>query len=236
MLKIGKWLAVISLVFLLIGTIAYFYAQDDMIETLDPKTTNLVELSPNSSQSVELERMGLYVALRIEGENTLPELKLINNSGKEIDGREAAWYDFDRTGLDGSIYQTVMVFENTKNEEYVLYNEGETTLWLIDETSNQIEIMSDPGFIAITCGFCMGIPLAILALITLLIGWRKGANNQKISISDELYIDKERGKIKIVKNIQNIPDPFIGNNDLSVRKTENIENKDTFWEDWDNQK
>ncbi|MGB1435841.1 MAG: hypothetical protein ACPG8U_01890 [Candidatus Thalassarchaeaceae archaeon] len=236
MLKIGKWLAVISLVFLLIGTIAYFYAQDDMIEILDPKTTNLVELSPNSSQSVELERMGLYVALRIEGENTLPELKLINNSGKEIGGREAAWYDFDRTGLDGSIYQTVMVFENTKNEEYVLYNEGETTLWLIDETSNQIEIMSDPGFIAITCGFCMGIPLAILALITLLIGWRKGANNQKLSISDELYIDKERGKIKIVKNIQNIPDPFIENNDLSVRKTENIENKDTFWEDWDNQK
>ena len=236
MLKIGKWLAVISLVFLLIGTIAYFYAQDDMIEILDPKTTNLVELSPNSSQSVELERMGLYVALRIEGENTLPELKLINNSGKEIGGREAAWYDFDRTGLDGSIYQTVMVFENTKNEEYVLYNEGETTLWLIDETSNQIEIMSDPGFIAITCGFCMGIPLAILALITLLIGWRKGANNQKISISDELYIAKERGKIKIVKNIQNIPDPFIGNNDLSVRKTENIENKDTSWEDWDNQK
>jgi hypothetical protein len=236
LLKIGKWLAVISLVFLLIGTIAYFYAQDDMIEILDPKTTNLVELSPNSSQSVELERMGLYVALRIEGENTLPELKLINNSGKEIGGREAAWYDFDRTGLDGSIYQTVMVFENTKNEEYVLYNEGETTLWLIDETSNQIEIMSDPGFIAITCGFCMGIPLAILALITLLIGWRKGANNQKLSISDELYIDKERGKIKIVKNIQNIPDPFIENNDLSVRKTENIENKDTFWEDWDNQK
>ncbi|MAS00670.1 MAG: hypothetical protein CMA42_00670 [Euryarchaeota archaeon] len=236
MLKIGKWLAVISLVFLLIGTIAYFYAQDDMIEILDPKTTNLVELSPNSSQSVELERMGLYVALRIEGENTLPELKLINNSGKEIDGREAAWYDFDRTGLDGSIYQTVMVFENTKNEEYILYNEGETTLWLIDETSNQIEIMSDSGFIAITCGFCMGIPLAILALITLVIGWRKGANNQKISISDELYIDKERGKIKIVKNIQNIPDPFMENNDLSARETESIENEDTFWEDWDNQK
>jgi hypothetical protein len=82
----------------------------------------------------------------------------------------------------------------------------------------------------------MGIPLAILALITLLIGWRKGANNQKLSFSDELYIDKERGKIKIVKNIQNIPDPFMENNDLNAIKTENIENKDTFWKDWDNQK
>ena len=69
-----------------------------MIEVLDPKTTNLVELPPNSSQSVELERMGLYVALRIDGEDTLPELKLINSSGKEIEGREAAWYDFDRAG------------------------------------------------------------------------------------------------------------------------------------------
>lgn len=236
MLRIGKWLAVISLVFLLMGTIAYFYAQDDMIEILDPKSTNLVELPPNTSQSVELERMGLYVALRIDREDTLPELKLINSSGKEIEGRDAAWYDFDRTGVDGSIYQTVMVFENTKNEEYILYNEGETTLWLIDETSNQIEIMSDPGFIAISCGFCMGIPLAIFAAIALIIGWRKGVNNQKISISEELYIDKEGGKIKIVTDIQNIPDPFIKNNDLSISKTENIEKRDTFWEDWDNQK
>ena len=236
MLRIGKWLAVTSLSFLLVGTIAYFYAQDDMIEVLDPKTTNLVELPPNSSQSVELERMGLYVALRIDGEDTLPELKLINSSGKEIEGREAAWYDFDRAGVDGSIYQTVMVFENTKNEKYILYNEGETTLWLIDETSNQIEIMSDPGFIAISCGFCIGIPLAILAVITLLIGWRKGTKNKKTSISDELYIDKQGGKIKIVTDIQNIPDPFIKNNDLRTNKTENIEKKDTFWEDWDNQK
>ena len=236
MLRIGKWLAVISLVFLLMGTIAYFYAQDDMIEILDPKSTNLVELPPNTSQSVELERMGLYVALRIDREDTLPELKLINSSGKEIEGRDAAWYDFDRTGVDGSIYQTVMVFENTKNEEYILYNEGETTLWLIDETSNQIEIMSDPGFIAISCGFCMGIPLAIFAAIALIIGWRKGVNNQKISISEELYIDKEGGKIKIVTDIKNIPDPFIKNNDLSISKTENIEKRDTFWEDWDNQK
>ena len=83
MLKIGKWLAVISLVFLLIGAIAYFYAQDDMIEILDPKTTNLVELSPNSSESVELERMGLYVALRIEGENTLPCLLYTSPSPRD---------------------------------------------------------------------------------------------------------------------------------------------------------
>ena len=48
--------------------------------------------------------------------------------------------------------------------------------------------------------------------------------------------EKERGKIKIVKNIQNIPDPFMENNNLSARETESIENEDTFWEDWDNQK
>lgn len=236
MLRIGKWLAVISLVFLLMGTIAYFYAQDDMIEILDPKTTNLVELSPNTSQSVELERMGLYVALRIDGEDTLPELKLINSSGKEFEGREAAWYDFNRAGVDGSIYQTVMVFENTKNEKYILYNEGETTLWLIDETSNQIEIMSDPGFIAISCGFCMGIPLAILAVISLIIGWRKRTNNQKILTSNEVYIDKEGGKIKIVTDTQNVPDPFMKNNNIRTSKIENMEKKDTYWEDWDNQK
>ena len=29
---------------------------------------------------------------------------------------------------------------------------------------------------------------------------------------------------------------FIKNNDLSISKTENIEKRDTFWEDWDNQK
>jgi hypothetical protein len=82
----------------------------------------------------------------------------------------------------------------------------------------------------------MGIPLAILAIIALITGWRKGAKNQKISISDELYIDKEGGKIKIVTDIQNVPDPFIKNNDLRTGKTENIEKKDGFWEDWDNQK
>ena len=40
----------------------------------------------------------------------------------------------------------------------------------------------------------------------------------------------------IVTDIQNIPDPFIKNNDLRTNKTENIEKKNTFWEDWDNQK
>ena len=37
------------------GTLAYFYAENEMIEILDPENNNLVELAPNSSQSVELE-------------------------------------------------------------------------------------------------------------------------------------------------------------------------------------
>ena len=82
----------------------------------------------------------------------------------------------------------------------------------------------------------MGIPLAILAVITLMIGWRKETSNQKILTSNELYIDKEGGKIKIVTDIQNVPDSFIKNDDLRTSKTENIGKKDTFWEDWDNQK
>lgn len=235
MLKIGKWLTVISLAFLLVGATSYFYSQDEMLEIIDPETTNLVKLSPNTSQSIELEKMGLYVALRLNGENTLPEIKLMNSSGKEIVGRDAAWYDFDRAGADGSIYQTVMIFENPKDEEYILYNEGETTLWLIDETSNQVEIMSNPGFIGTICGFCMGIPLVILGLITLIIGWRKKANIQNVSTSDGLYINKEGGKIKIVTNIQNIPEPFKKNNDLDEDEIKNIEEKDAIWKDWDNQ-
>ena len=235
LLKIGKWLTALSLVFLLMGTLSYFYAEDDMIEILDPEITNLAELAPNTSQSIELEKMGLYVALRIEGDNTLPELKMINSSGKEIEGRDAVWYDWPRTGTDGIVYETVKVFQNTENEEYILYNEGNTTLWLIDETSNQIDVMSDPGFIAISCGFCIGIPLAMLGFVSLIIGWRRKSKNQDISVHNELYINKKGEEIKIVSNIENIPDPFMKSNDFVTHKKINIEKKDTFWEDWDNQ-
>tara|TARA_X000001036_G_scaffold272480_1_gene253063 strand:- start:38308 stop:38964 length:657 start_codon:yes stop_codon:yes gene_type:complete len=217
------------------GTLSYFYAEDEMIEILDPENNNLVELAPNSSQSVELEKMGMYVALRVDKNNELAELKLINSSGKEIEGRDAAWYDFPRTGVDGTIYETVKVYENPEKEQYILYNQGNTTLWLIDETSNQIEMFSNPSFIALTCGFCFGIPLAIIGLLILIIGWRRKKNIRLKTISNEFYIDKENENIKIITDTKKIPDPFI-KTDLEVsQKVKISDSKDDFWEDWDNQ-
>ena len=235
MLRLGKWLTAISLIFLLMGTLSYFYAEDEMIEILDPENNNLVELAPNSSQSVELEKMGMYVALRADKNNDLAELKLINSSGKEIEGRDAAWYDFPRTGVDGTIYETVKVYENPEKDQYILHNQGNTTLWLIDETSNQIEMFSNPSFIALTCGFCFGIPLAIIGLLILIIGWRRKKNIRLETISNEVYIDKENENIKIITDTKKISDPFI-KTDLEVsQKVKISDSKDDFWEDWDNQ-
>ena len=235
MLKLGKWLTAISIIFLLMGTLAYFYAENEMIEILDPENNNLVELAPNSSQSVELEKMGMYVALRMDKNNGLAELKLINSSGKEIEGRDAAWYDFPRTGVDGTIYETVKVYENPENEQYILYNEGNTTLWLIDETSNQIEMFSNPSFIALTCGFCFGIPLAIIGLFILIIGWRRKKNARKKSISNDFYVDQKNENIKIIMDTEKVPDPFIKSGLEISNNVKSSDNKDNFWEDWDNQ-
>ena len=237
LLQIAKWLTLASFLLLLIGAIGIALIDDDSLNILDPSVTNMAELSPDSSKSISLENRGIYVALRIPGEETESNLRLIDSLGEEERGRTANWYDFPRTGTDGTIYDTVRVFEINNDGDFILYNEGNNTLWLVDETSYQADILGEFSFLIVSLGCCLGIITGILALLLALIGWRRRSKetNVKIGIVSDILIENQNTKIKIIKSEGKIPDPFIDNRKNTESDTVKNNEKDNFWQDWDNQ-
>ena len=219
--------------------------------------TNLAKLSPESSESIYLDSTKIYVALRIDDGISDASLKLINNSGDEYEGRSANWLDLPRTGIDNTVYITVRVFEIKNEGDYILFNEGNNTLWFVDETANQFEIFNESYILLVSLSCCMGIPIGFIALFLGIIGWRKEKKNIDLIIDNQsgTELGDMESEIRIITNEEKIPEPFIEKNnanlinstkdkvnlkyfdDTSESKEENKKLKnDTYWEEWDNDK
>ena len=65
----AKRLTGVSVLLLLIGVVSYYFAMPAMFEELDPAQNNMLELGPGEDGQVEIEDLGEYVALRLEGVN-----------------------------------------------------------------------------------------------------------------------------------------------------------------------
>ena len=236
LLKSAKWFTLFSFLLLLVSVVSYVNANEDIEEIYDPIGNNMAELPPEGSQTVELKENGIYIALRVRGFDIEPELKLINSTGKEYLGRSPVWLDFPRVGVDDTIYDVVRVFEPTQNEEYIFYNEGNNTLWLIDEVSNQRDVSQTTSIFIFSIGCCLGIPIGVIAFILAIMGWRKGLKgiDKGVKMDSSLMIDPKGTEIKIIKSPSEVPDPFINKSSNVIKQIEKPE-KDTKWEDWDNQ-
>jgi len=256
-MTIAKWMMVGSLLLLLAGAIGIAFIDNEDFEFYDPDVTNLAKLSPESSESIYLDSTKIYVALRIDDGISDASLKLINNSGDEYEGRSANWLDLPRTGIDNTVYMTVRVFEISSEGDYILFNEGNNTLWFVDETANQFEIFNESYILLVSLSCCMGIPIGFIALFLGIVGWRKEKKNINLIIDNQSGTELEyrENEIRIITDEERIPEPFIEKKDISlINSTKdglnlkhvdnaseyNEENKklknDTYWEEWDNDK
>ena len=256
-MTIAKWMMIASFLLLLAGAIGIAFIDNEDFEFYDPNVTNLTKLSPDSSESIYLESTKIYVALRIDDGISNASLKLINNSGAEYEGRSANWLDLPRTGMDNTVYMTVRVFEISSEGDYILFNEGNNTLWFVDETANQFEIFNESYILLVSLSCCMGIPIGFIALFLGIVGWRKGKKNINLIIDNQngTELEYRESEIRIITDEERIPEPFIEKNDISLinstkdslnlkhvddtseYKEENKKLKnDTYWEEWDNDK
>lgn len=260
-MTIAKWMMVASFLLLLAGAIGIAFIDNEDFEFYDPDVTNLTKLSPDSSESIYLESTKIYVALRIDDGASNASLKLINNSGDEYEGRSANWLDLPRTGIDNTVYITVRVFEISSEGDYILFNEGNNTLWFVDETANQFEIFNESYILLVSLSCCMGIPIGFIALFLGIVGWRKEKRNINVIIDRQsgTELEDRKSEIRIITNEERIPEPFIEKNNISLINSkkdkfnmesltkslkEDLESKeenktlknDTYWEEWDNDK
>ena len=238
----AKRLTGVSVLLLLIGVISYYNAMPSMYEELDPAQSHMLELGPGESGQVEIEALGEYVALRLEGESDA-DLRLIDSDGQEDSGSNPSTLDITRTGEDGVLYVPVRVFRSSTAGEYTLFNDGETTLWFVDDISAQAALFTKPWFVVMMVGCCLGPVFGVVGLILALIGWggRGKANSPvvldtqgRLPTTDELY--RQYHGIVDEDEIE-VPDPFADVDDIEsgLQETEERPSEETGpdWKGWD---
>ena len=222
-----KRLSGISLVLIIIFVASYSHSLETIVEKMDVDKNHLVKLEAGEQATIELSKIGYYMAIRYDviGEEEKSELKLTDSKGVEIEGREPGIIEsYKRTDSNGNpVYLTVRVFEINNNGDYNLINQGNTTLWLVDVLEVQSSLYSDGWIMASMISFCLGLPLGLFTLILGLITWKRKKNSpekkivfqENIMTTDELF-KKQNSAVEIEENI---PAPFVVPSDK--------------WENWD---
>lgn len=242
-LQWAKRLTGASILLLLIGLASYYNAMPLMFDKLDPVQNHMLELEPGESGEVEISTFGEYVALRLEGGEEA-DLRLIDSSGVEDAGSSPTALDFMRTGEDGMIYVAVRVFRSSAAGDYTLYNDGSTTLWFVDDVSAQAELITEPWFVVMMFGCCLGPVLGVVGLILALIGWGKRSKENapvvlspegRLPTTDELY--RQYHGLETGPVVE-IPDPFAkedksGRSEFIPRDDSSQTETEPDWKGWD---
>jgi hypothetical protein len=234
-----KRLSGASLLLVLIGVVSYYNAMPAMFDELDPSQRHLLELEPGESGEVNLDQLGEYVALRVTGEDSQSaELRLIDTTGSEESGSTPTRLDLERPGEDGTLYVPVRVFRSAQAGDYTLHNDGNTTLWFVDDVSAQKALFGNGWFVVMFFGCCLGIPLGVVALILVIAGrgQRKKAGEPvvmskegRLPTTDELY--RQYRGLPEVEDEQPIADPFPGQTKVVEESQQAEGNRD--WQGWD---
>ena len=233
----AKRLAGASFLLLLIGVISLWQAEASIYDNLDPGQNHLLELEAGQSGEVSLTETGKYVALRIEGGGEA-ELSLLNSTGEEEEGATPGVWEAKRVTENGTSYMPVRVFTAIEAGTYTLHNDGDSTLWLVDDVSAGAALFKDRWFVLMFLGCSFGLPLAGVALFLAIIDWRrakKGASpviipsEGRLPTTDELYREY-RGLPKSEVELD-VPDPFVGQVPVADEPQRKEEKSD--WRGWD---
>ena len=209
-----KRLTGLSIILILIFVATYSDSTDKIIERMNVEENNLLELEGGAEGAVELEKLGLYTVVTLEGKELLEnEIKLVNQEGKEIEGVVPNSIEKMNKRPDSSgklVYVPVMIFDVPENAEYQLLNEGNNTLWILDDLEIQSSLISDTTILVSMLSCCLGFPLGIIALISGLWAWRKkNKPQQKLLIREEIMTTDQLFKQYNSTVKEDVPAPFV---------------------------
>ena len=251
--RIAKWSSAIS-VLLLITFMAILPSTVEKMEPmLDPEQQNVARLEAGESSSVDFVGGHVYVALRVNegGDAPAAELRLLDEENQEFSGDSPTRIHVERL-VNGTSYAPVRVFcfpNGCDSGTYTLHNEGDSVLWLVDDSASDIEFLTDPLVLATFGTCCLGEISGIIALIFAILMFQNKSNQDgkqvsgliidgRVMTTDELY----RAHQEQNKEISDVPDPFVrtsanrqtieaisDENDLQIGEEEDEDD----WKGWD---
>lgn len=222
---------------LLIGVISYWQAEASIYDNLDPGQNHLLELEAGQSGEVSLTETGKYVALRIE-EGDEAGLRLVDSTGEEEEGVAPGALEAERETQNGTRYIPVRVFTAVEPGTYTLYNDGDSTLWLVDDVSAGVALLENRWVVLMFLGCCLGLPLGGVALFLVFFDRRRSKKGSapfimpsegRLPTTDELY--RQHRDSTQSEAEQNVPDPFL--RQVPASEEAQREESGADWRGWD---
>ena len=217
----------VSLFLIIIFIASWSQSTESIVEKMNVDENHIIKLESGEQGSLELSKIGYYIAFRFNenGSQIEPELRMTDMEGNNIEGREPGFIESNNKRPDSSgkiVYVPVRVFDIPNDAEYILINDGNTTLWLIDELDIQASLFSDWWVVVSMISCFLGFPMAIITLIVGLILWRRKDRSpekeiiiqQNIMTTDELF--KKHNSIEG----NQVPNPFMKNENSLPELTE----------------
>jgi hypothetical protein len=251
--RVAKWSSAISVLSLIAFMAILPGAVEKMEPMLDPEQQNVARLEGGESSSVDFVGGHVYVALRVNegGDTPAAELRLLDEENQEFSGDSPTRLHVERL-VNGTSYAPVRVFcfpNGCDSGTYTLHNEGDSVLWLVDDSASDIEFLTEWMVLATFGTCCLGVMSGIIALIFAILTFRNKSNQDgkqvsgliidgRVMTTDELYrIHQEQNK-----EVSDVPDPFVrsstdnqaiepisNENDLQIGEEES----EDAWKGWD---
>ena len=250
--RIAKWSSAISVLLLIAFMALLPGAYERMEPMLDPEQQNVARLESGGITSVDFVDGHVYVALRqSEGGDPGADLRLIDEQGEEFSGNAPGRLHGERL-VNGTSYSPVRVFcfpSGCESGTYTLYNEGDSVLWLVDDSASDSEFLTEPLILAAFATCCLGILSGIIALIfaLLMLGNKSNKDGKQVSglvidgkvlTTDELYrVYQEQNN-----DASGVPEPFVTNpsNKQTTHSVHDVgdskireDDSDDDWKGWD---
>ena len=212
--------AIIGLVFILLGSIAIFSNVDKIDDAASPKKINEVSITGEGSVTVELSK-SCYSAIVVDDDASNVSLFKMVGSNVQDDAIETTNCKTDWTPMDsdGSKFIIMEEWEIDESGEYVLQIVCEagcenSTVWLVDATSAQWKLLEQPALVFGGATCCLGIiilPVAFILYQTNKNGkgpkmMMVGANGQMMPITD--LTPENIAKLQQQAVVEKVDNPF----------------------------
>ena len=251
--RVAKWSSAISVLLLITFMAVLPGTYEKMEPMLDPEQQNVARLGAGESSSVDFVGGHVYVALRVNegGNDPTAELRLLDEENQEFSGASPTRLHVERV-VNGTSYAPVRVFcfpNGCDSGTYTLHNEGDSVLWLVDDSAGDIEFFTDPLVLATFGTCCLGVMSGIIALIFAILMFRNKSNQDgkqvsgliidgRVMTTDELYHAHQEQN----KESSDVPNPFVRNS-TNNQVIETISNENDLrigeeeggdaWKGWD---
>tara|TARA_Y100001968_G_scaffold331933_1_gene388308 strand:- start:19846 stop:20619 length:774 start_codon:yes stop_codon:yes gene_type:complete len=247
--RAAKWTSAGSFVLLLVAIASFGPAMDQIEPLQDPEKENVAEVEAGESLSVDLIEGRYYVALRIivEGEDTESLVRLIDSEGEEMEeSLSSNWFGDRPIDGEGPLYRPVKIYFLYDSGSYVLHNDGDDTLWLVDESSMQLKMLTIPTVLLLFSTCCFGLISGVMAIILAILSLRfQRITEEKVTgivvsddimSTDELY--RTYHKLNDEEKIGAVADPFVNKNLEKEILEPEVKNEinptsESEWKEWD---